>query len=165
MSCSLGAQTRYGRRRLLRRGQIESCARGANNHAQRRFNELLKDALDPSGILSPGKQGIWPRNMRPDRASGVVPSGARIAKTVFSSSPDRAVKTEVSTLASDALSYVASRMQTKSRDLATTPGSNRKLLSIACLPGHQMPEMLWQWGAAETSRMGRWVRFASATPR
>jgi 4-cresol dehydrogenase (hydroxylating) len=35
-----------------------------NGHALRRFNERLKDALDPDGILSPGKQGIWPRAMR-----------------------------------------------------------------------------------------------------
>jgi len=35
-----------------------------NNHAQRRLNELLKDTLDPNGILSPGKQGIWPKSMR-----------------------------------------------------------------------------------------------------
>lgn len=33
-------------------------------HAQRRFNERLKDLLDPNGILSPGKQGIWPRHLR-----------------------------------------------------------------------------------------------------
>ena len=35
-----------------------------NNHAYRRFVETIKDALDPNGILSPGKQGIWPRSMR-----------------------------------------------------------------------------------------------------
>ncbi len=40
---------------------------GFNDHAIRRFYETLKDALDPNGILSPGKQGIWPRSMRPDR--------------------------------------------------------------------------------------------------
>jgi 4-cresol dehydrogenase (hydroxylating) len=35
-----------------------------NNHAMRRFHETLKDAVDPNGILSPGKSGIWPRRLR-----------------------------------------------------------------------------------------------------
>jgi FAD/FMN-containing dehydrogenase len=35
-----------------------------NGHALRRFHETLKDAIDPNGILSPGKSGIWPRRMR-----------------------------------------------------------------------------------------------------
>jgi 4-cresol dehydrogenase (hydroxylating) len=35
-----------------------------NNHASMRVNEQLKDCLDPEGILSPGKQGIWPKRLR-----------------------------------------------------------------------------------------------------
>lgn len=35
-----------------------------NNHAQMRFNETLKDALDPNGILAPGRSGVWPRRYR-----------------------------------------------------------------------------------------------------
>jgi FAD/FMN-containing dehydrogenase len=34
------------------------------DHALRRFNETIKDAVDPNGILSPGKQGVWPRGRR-----------------------------------------------------------------------------------------------------
>ncbi len=35
-----------------------------NNHALRRFHETLKDAIDPHGIISPGRYGIWPKNLR-----------------------------------------------------------------------------------------------------
>jgi 4-cresol dehydrogenase (hydroxylating) len=35
---------------------------GFNDHALLRLQETLKGALDPDGILSPGKQGIWPRS-------------------------------------------------------------------------------------------------------
>ena len=34
------------------------------DHAYRRFTETIKDAVDPAGILAPGKQGIWPAAMR-----------------------------------------------------------------------------------------------------
>jgi 4-cresol dehydrogenase (hydroxylating) flavoprotein subunit len=37
---------------------------GFNDHALRRLNERIKDALDPKGILAPGKQGIWPAGLR-----------------------------------------------------------------------------------------------------
>jgi FAD/FMN-containing dehydrogenase len=35
-----------------------------NNNILRRFNETLKDAVDPNGILSPGRYGIWPKHLR-----------------------------------------------------------------------------------------------------
>ena len=33
---------------------------GFNDFALRRFNETLKNAIDPNGILSPGRAGVWP---------------------------------------------------------------------------------------------------------
>ena len=35
-----------------------------NNHALRRFHESLKDAVDPDGIIAPGRGGIWPKRFR-----------------------------------------------------------------------------------------------------
>jgi 4-cresol dehydrogenase (hydroxylating) len=35
-----------------------------NNHALLRFHETVKDAIDPNGILSPGRYGIWPQRLR-----------------------------------------------------------------------------------------------------
>jgi 4-cresol dehydrogenase (hydroxylating) len=35
-----------------------------NNFVLRRFNETLKDAIDPNGILSPGRAGVWPAAYR-----------------------------------------------------------------------------------------------------
>src|SRR3954467_14459555 len=57
-----------------------------------------------------------------------------------------------------------SRTHTKLRAAATTSDWDRKLLSISCLPGHQIPETPAQCGAAETSRIGLRGRAASALP-
>ena len=35
-----------------------------NDNAMLRFNEKIKDALDPNGIIQPGKSGIWPARLR-----------------------------------------------------------------------------------------------------
>jgi 4-cresol dehydrogenase (hydroxylating) flavoprotein subunit len=35
-----------------------------NDHAYRRFVQKIKDAVDPKGILSPGRHGIWPSSYR-----------------------------------------------------------------------------------------------------
>jgi len=40
---------------------------GFNNHALLRFHERIKDAVDPNGILSPGRYGIWPKHLRGTR--------------------------------------------------------------------------------------------------
>jgi 4-cresol dehydrogenase (hydroxylating) len=37
------------------------------NGALRRLNEVVKDALDPNGIVAPGKSGIWPASVRGKR--------------------------------------------------------------------------------------------------
>jgi 4-cresol dehydrogenase (hydroxylating) len=35
-----------------------------NNNILRRVNERIKDALDPNGILSVGRYGVWPKRLR-----------------------------------------------------------------------------------------------------
>jgi 4-cresol dehydrogenase (hydroxylating) len=35
-----------------------------NNHSLMRLHETLKDAVDPDGILSAGRYGIWPKHLR-----------------------------------------------------------------------------------------------------
>lgn len=40
-----------------------------NDHAYRRFAETIKDAVDPKGIISPGRHGIWPSRYRAGTSS------------------------------------------------------------------------------------------------
>jgi 4-cresol dehydrogenase (hydroxylating) flavoprotein subunit len=35
-----------------------------NDNALLKMHEAIKDALDPKGILAPGKSGIWPKHLR-----------------------------------------------------------------------------------------------------
>lgn len=37
------------------------------DHKLRRVNEQIKDALDPNGIISAGRYGVWPRHLRAGR--------------------------------------------------------------------------------------------------
>jgi 4-cresol dehydrogenase (hydroxylating) len=39
-----------------------------NNHALLRFHETVKDAIDPNGIISAGRYGIWPRHLQGTKA-------------------------------------------------------------------------------------------------
>ena len=39
-----------------------------NDHALLRLHEKIKDAVDPNGIISAGRYGIWPKHLRKDRA-------------------------------------------------------------------------------------------------
>ena len=39
-----------------------------NDHALLRLHEKIKDAVDPNGIISAGRYGIWPKHLRKDKA-------------------------------------------------------------------------------------------------
>jgi 4-cresol dehydrogenase (hydroxylating) len=41
---------------------------GFGHGALHRLHETLKDAIDPNGIVSPGRYDIWPRRLRGARA-------------------------------------------------------------------------------------------------
>jgi 4-cresol dehydrogenase (hydroxylating) len=36
-----------------------------NNGALLKYQQLLKDATDPNGIIAPGRYGLWPAGKRP----------------------------------------------------------------------------------------------------
>jgi 4-cresol dehydrogenase (hydroxylating) len=41
-----------------------------NNHVLQRFHATLKDAIDPNGIISAGRYGIWPKHLRKNEREG-----------------------------------------------------------------------------------------------
>ncbi|KAM5351008.1 hypothetical protein ACJ41O_003731 [Fusarium nematophilum] len=52
-----------------------------NDGAQMKLNVAIKDALDPKGILAPGKNGIWPKNYDAKKFAVVprsLPRGSRL---------------------------------------------------------------------------------------
>ena len=47
---------------------MDDCAQAYsfNNNALLRLQQRLKDAIDPNGIISAGRYGIWPKHLRED---------------------------------------------------------------------------------------------------
>jgi 4-cresol dehydrogenase (hydroxylating) len=41
-----------------------------NDHALTRLHETLKDAIDPNGIVSAGRYGVWPKHLRKAKGKG-----------------------------------------------------------------------------------------------
>jgi len=44
-----------------------------NDNINMKLNECIKDALDPKGIVAPGKNGVWPASYRRERERWRVP--------------------------------------------------------------------------------------------
>ena len=44
-----------------------------NGNINMKLNEQIKDAIDPKGILAPGKNGVWPKAYREDIERWRVP--------------------------------------------------------------------------------------------
>lgn len=49
-----------------------------NDHALLKFSERLKDAIDPNGILAPGKNGVWPKSY--DKAQWKLTSASSLQR-------------------------------------------------------------------------------------
>lgn len=62
---ALGAEHGYGEYRAAPLFQEQVMGTYSfNRNALRRFCETLKDAVDPNGIIAPGRGGFWPRSRR-----------------------------------------------------------------------------------------------------
>jgi 4-cresol dehydrogenase (hydroxylating) len=48
--------------------EVMDMTTGFNDHALMKFYETLKDAIDPNGIISAGRYGIWPEHLRREKA-------------------------------------------------------------------------------------------------
>jgi FAD/FMN-containing dehydrogenase len=53
---------------------MDDCSKayGFNNNALLRLQQTLKDAIDPKGIISAGRYGIWPKHLRESMDKGVI---------------------------------------------------------------------------------------------
>ena len=71
-SCDAGADARkqgYGEYRThLDYMDPVAATYDFNNGALLRLNERVKNALDPNGIIAPGKSGIWPAVYKKERS-------------------------------------------------------------------------------------------------
>ncbi|MCY1291090.1 4-cresol dehydrogenase [hydroxylating] flavoprotein subunit [compost metagenome] len=61
----IGAQHGWGEYRCHPEFQDQAMSLYSyNNSSLLRLNETIKDAIDPNGILAPGRYGIWPKHLR-----------------------------------------------------------------------------------------------------